>query len=55
VAVLTGHQLKDPDYVARHAGEFETGRRIQVEADPEALRRAVTQILEGGGERPSEG
>lgn len=45
VAVLTGHQLKDPDYVIRHAGEIEAGRRVQVEAESGALRRAVEAIL----------
>jgi threonine synthase len=45
VAVLTGHQLKDPDYVIRHAGEIESGRRVQVEPEAGALHRAVEQIL----------
>jgi threonine synthase len=45
VAVLTGHQLKDTDYIARHAGELEAGRRIQVEAEPDALRKAVDSLL----------
>jgi len=47
VAVLTGHQLKDTDYVIRHAGDLEGGRRIQVEAGVEALRRAVQKIVGG--------
>lgn len=45
VAVLTGHQLKDPDYVIGHAGELESGRRVQVEPEAAALRRAVERIL----------
>jgi len=46
VAVLTGHQLKDTDYVIRHAGELESGRRIQVEAGLEPLRRALGKLLD---------
>lgn len=46
VAVLTGHQLKDPEYVIRHAGELEAERRFRIEADPDALRRALKTILE---------
>ena len=45
-AVLTGHQLKDTDYVIRHAGELESGRRIQVEAGLEPLRRALAKLLD---------
>jgi threonine synthase len=45
VAVLTGHQLKDTDYVIRHASQLERGRRIQVEASVDALRRSVESIL----------
>ena len=45
VAVLTGHQLKDPDYVIRHAGEIESGRRVQAEPKEDALRRAVERVL----------
>lgn len=48
VAVLTGHQLKDTDYVIRHAGELESGRRIQVEAGLEPLRRALGKMLDAG-------
>ena len=48
VAVLTGHQLKDTDYVIRHAGEFESGRRIQVEVQLEPLRRALADLIEFG-------
>jgi len=45
VAVLTGHQLKDPDYVIRHSDEIESGRRVQVEPEEGALRSAVEWIL----------
>jgi threonine synthase len=48
VAVLTGHQLKDTDYVIRHASQLETGRRIQVEAGLDPLRRALAKLLEVG-------
>jgi threonine synthase len=47
VAVLTGHQLKDPDYIIRHADQLETGRRVSVETNVDALRRAIERILEG--------
>jgi threonine synthase len=46
VAVLTGHQLKDPEYVIRHAGELEAERRFRVDADPDALRRALRMLLD---------
>ena len=45
VAVLTGHQLKDPDYVIRHSGDLRPGRRIQVETSLDALRSSVERIL----------
>jgi threonine synthase len=48
VAVLTGHQLKDPEYVIRHASELEAERRFRVEADPGALRRTLHTILASG-------
>jgi len=48
VAVLTGHQLKDPEYVIRHAGELEAERRFRVDADHEALRRTLRTILDSG-------
>jgi threonine synthase len=56
VAVLTGHQLKDPDYVIRHASELEEGRRRRVEPEVNTLRREVAKILEkgfSGGRTPS--
>ena len=48
VAVLTGHQLKDPEYVIRHASELEAERHFRVEADPDALRRTLHAILASG-------
>ena len=45
VAVLTGHQLKDSDYVIHHARQLEAGRRIQVEASLDPLRGVVEDIL----------
>lgn len=46
VAVLTGHQLKDTDYVMRHRSEVqESGQRLRVEPDLDALRRALEQSL----------
>jgi len=45
IAVLTGHQLKDTDYVIRHAGQLESGRRIQVEGGLEPLRRTLAKVL----------
>jgi len=49
VAVLTGHQLKDPDYIARHACDLAAGGTMQVDADPAALQRAVAEILDARG------
>jgi threonine synthase len=48
VAVLTGHQLKDTDYVIRHADELEGARRIHVEAGLDPLRRALAKLLAAG-------
>ena len=46
VAVLTGHQLKDTDYVMRHRSEEqETKQRLKVDADLDALRRALEDVL----------
>jgi len=46
VAVLTGNQLKDTDYIMRHrsAGE-ESRQRLCVEPNLDALRRALDQAL----------
>ncbi len=46
VAVLTGNQLKDTDYIMRHrsAGE-ESRQRLCVEPNLDALRRALDQVL----------
>jgi threonine synthase len=46
VAVLTGHQLKDPEIALRRRGEEEKARqRIHVEADAEKLRAALENVL----------
>jgi len=46
VAVLTGHQLKDTDYVMRHRSEAqETRQRWRVEADLGALRKTLQSVL----------
>ncbi|HEV2419607.1 MAG TPA: threonine synthase [Terriglobia bacterium] len=46
VAVLTGHQLKDTDYIMRHRSEGEENRqRMRVEPDLDALRRALDAVL----------
>lgn len=44
VAVLTGHQLKDTDYVMRHRAQDEN-RRMRVEPDLDSLRRALDAAL----------
>lgn len=46
VAVLTGHQLKDTDYIMRRQSERETNRqRLRVEPDLDSLRRALEQAF----------
>ena len=46
VCVLTGHQLKDTEYIMRHrSGEQDSGQRLQVEADLDVLRRELTRAL----------
>ncbi len=46
VAVLTGNQLKDTDYIMRHRSESEEqGQRLRVEPDLKALRKALEQAL----------
>ncbi|HEV2493607.1 MAG TPA: threonine synthase [Terriglobia bacterium] len=46
VAVLTGNQLKDTEYVMRHRSEVqESSQRLRVEPDLDALRRALEQAL----------
>jgi threonine synthase len=46
VCVLTGTQLKDPDYIMRHrSGTEETRQRLRVEPDLDALRRALEKAL----------
>jgi threonine synthase len=45
IAILTGHQLKDTDYVIRHRSAAEDSRqRIRVEANLNALRKALEDI-----------
>lgn len=46
VAVLTGNQLKDTDYVMRHRSETqETRQRLRVEPNLDALRKALERVL----------
>jgi threonine synthase len=46
VAVLTGHQLKDTEYVMRHRSETQESRqRWRVEADLGALRKTLESVL----------
>ena len=46
VCVLTGHQLKDTDYIMRHrSGDRGNDQRLQVEPNLEALRRALKRAL----------
>jgi threonine synthase len=46
VAVLTGNQLKDTEYVMRHRSEAqESSQRLRVEPDLDALRRALEPVL----------
>src|SRR5205823_13218994 len=46
VAVLTGNQLKDTEYVMRHRSEVEeSSRRLRVEPTLDALRQALEKVL----------
>jgi len=46
VCVLTGHQLKDTDYIMRHRSEDQESRqRLRVEPKLEAIRAALEQAL----------
>src|SRR5207237_5305327 len=46
VAVLTGNQLKDTEYVMRHRSEVEeSSQRLQVEPSLDALRQALERVL----------
>ncbi len=46
VAILTGHQLKDPESGIRRRGEAELSRqRKHVEANPDKLRAALEDVL----------
>jgi threonine synthase len=44
LVILTGHQLKDPDYILRRRERFDAGR-VVIEADEEAARRALDALL----------
>ncbi len=43
VAILTGHQLKDTDYILRHQGSSESSRCV-IEPDPDAACRALDAL-----------
>lgn len=46
VAVLTGHQLKDTDYVMRHRSESQENRqRLRSEPDLDSLRKVLDKAL----------
>ena len=46
VAVLTGNQLKDTEYVMRHRSEVqESSQRLRVEPTLDALRQALEKVL----------
>ena len=46
VAILTGHQLKDPESGLRRRGEAELARqRLRVEPDAKKLRAAIESVL----------
>lgn len=46
VAILTGNQLKDTDYILKHHSELEaTGRHIKAEPSVDALRKALEPWL----------
>jgi threonine synthase len=42
--ILTGHQLKDPDYILRRRERFEAAR-VVIDPDEEAARRALEAML----------
>jgi threonine synthase len=46
VCVLTGHQLKDTDYIMRHrAGDEASSQRLQIEPNLDSLRRELKRVL----------
>jgi threonine synthase len=45
VAILTGNQLKDPDYILRHHSGTDAGARAVTDPEPEAARRALDALL----------
>jgi threonine synthase len=44
VVILTGHQLKDPDYIVRHQTRADA-ERVVIEPDPDAARGALDTLL----------
>jgi threonine synthase len=44
VVILTGHQLKDPDYILRRRERFDAAR-VVIDADEGAARRAIEALL----------
>lgn len=49
VAILTGHQLKDTDYILRHRVEPSgAGQRLRIEPNLTALREALQPFVHGG-------
>lgn len=49
VAILTGNQLKDTDYIVKHRMPANTSsQRIQIEPDPVAVRTILRPLLAGG-------
>jgi threonine synthase len=52
VCVLTGHQLKDTEYIMRHRSEDEeNSQRLQIEPNLESLRRELKRALRTSGIR----
>lgn len=43
VVFLTGHQLKDPDYILRHNARSDRARMV-IDPDPDAARRALDEL-----------
>ena len=45
VAILTGHQLKDPDYIMEQAQSGGGSQALRLDPDPEAIRRGLRDWL----------
>lgn len=45
VAILTGHQLKDPDSILRHTTGAASSARLTIDPQPDAARRALDALL----------